>query len=277
MRLTVALSVLALAASALFAHGPHVRAQGTPQSATPDSAPAIPPVVWHLAAITAADGSEQIPDDPDKYTIQFLPEGVAAIVADCNVGSGAYTVEGASLDIANIISTLVACPPESISDDYLRYLDEAVSFSYEEDALVLALPDAGPLRFIPALTGVVWEWQGFEGGDDSEIVPDVPSNYTIQFLPDGSAHVLADCNRGRGTYTADEALIDISPIALTRIGCPPGSLGTEFAADLEEVNTYVFRDGNLYLALPMDAGIHEFAAIVAEPDQGTPAASPASG
>ncbi|MGH2560003.1 MAG: META domain-containing protein [Thermomicrobiales bacterium] len=277
MRLTIALSLLAVAVTALLAQSSRTGAQGTPRAGTPDAAAAIPPVVWQLASITLADGSEQAPDDPVKYTIQFLPDGFAAIVADCNQGTGPYSVEGNTLDISNILTTLVACPPESISDDYLQGLDEVVSYAFDEDALVLTLPDGGSLRFTLALTGVVWAWQGFQGGDDSEIVPDDPANYTIQFMPDGSVAVLADCNRGRGTYTADDAQIDISAIALTRMGCPPGSLGIDFATDLEAVNTFVFRDGNLYLALPVDSGIHEFVARVVEPDQATPTASPVAG
>jgi heat shock protein HslJ len=277
MRRTIAFSVLALFATALFAHGHRVGAQGSPQAATPEPAAGIPPVIWQLAAITAADGAERVPDDPAKYTLRFTPDGSAGIVADCNVGGGTTTIDGNNLDISQMRITLAFCGEESLSSDYVAALDEAVSFSYVDDALVLDLADGGALRFTPALTGVVWEWQGFQGGDDSEVVPDDPANYTIQFMEDGSVAVLADCNRGRGSYTVDGALIDISPIALTRMACPPGSLGVEFAIDLEEVNTFVFRDGNLYLALPVDSGIHEFVARVAEPDQGTPTASPVAG
>ena len=32
-----------------------------------------------------------------------------------------------------------------------------------------------------------------------------------------------------------------------------------FLRDLDQVTSHVFRDGKLYLALPMDAGIHAFA------------------
>lgn len=273
MSLTTAVSLFAIAVTALLA-----RAQGTPKAGTPEAVPGIPPVIWQLASITSADGTEQTPDDPAKYTLQFLPDGFAAIVADCNVGSGPYTIDGNNLDISNIITTLVACPPESISDEYVQRLDEAVSFGFEDEALVLALPtDGDSLRFLPTLTGVVWEWQGFLGGDDSEVIPENPANYTLQFLSDGTINVQADCNRGRGSYTAESGQIDLTAIALTRMACPPGSLSSEFVADLEEVNTFVFRDGNLYLALPVDVGIHEFTARVAELEQATPTASPVAG
>lgn len=278
MRLTIAVSLLALAATALLAHAPRIGAQATPAAGTPAPAAAIPPVIWQLDSITLPDGTEATPADPATYSLQFRPDGFAAIVADCNVGSGRATIEGSRLDISNIITTLVACPEGSIANEYVARLDEVVAFAFEDGALVLALPEnAGALRFTPALTGVVWEWQGFQGGNGEEIVPDDPSRYAVQFLPDGSLVVQADCNRGRSVYTVDGGQIDLSAIALTRIACPPGSRGADFVMDLEEVNTFVFRAGNLYLALPADAGIHELTARVAEPDQATPTASPVAG
>jgi hypothetical protein len=54
------------------------------------------------------------------------------------------------------------------------------------------------------------------------------------------------------------------------MACPPDSLDAEFARYLDEANTFVFRAGKLYLALPADAGIAEFAPVLAEDGGATP-------
>jgi para-nitrobenzyl esterase len=94
----------------------------------------------------------------------------------------------------------------------------------------------------------------------------------MQFQPDGAVTVRADCNRGVGSYTADAPQIDIIRIATTRAACPPESLADRWLRDLEAVVSFVFRDGNLYLALPADAGILELAARAVEEVPATPAA-----
>jgi hypothetical protein len=54
------------------------------------------------------------------------------------------------------------------------------------------------------------------------------------------------------------------------MACPEDSLDAAFARYLDEAVSFVFRDGKLYLALPVDAGIAEFAAVIAEEGGATP-------
>jgi heat shock protein HslJ len=264
---------LTLALLALVAGGMLAPTAGAWSNSTPTPAPTLTPVVWQWTALELADGTVETPDDPAKYTIQFLPDGTYLIRADCNQGSGTYSVDGTNLTIEPAITTLIGCPPGSLDSVYLQRLGEVVSFAYDEAELVLALGDnAGVLRFAPALTGVVWEWQRFEGGDGSEVVPDDPSRYTIRFMEDGTVAVQADCNSGSGRYVVDGDRLEIDELATTLIGCPPGSLGTDYLRYLDEAVSHVFREGKLYLALPADAGIAEFAATVAEETTATPEA-----
>ena len=250
---------------------PTAPAAGAP--ATPVPEPALPAVVWQLTAIALPDGAETVPDDPATYTLQFLPDGTLAIRADCNHGNGRYTVEGTSLTITQLATTEVGCPPGSHGAKYVGGLQEAVSYAYEEDALVLALRgDAGFLRFAPTLEGVIWEWQRSQGGNDTEVVPDDPAKYTLAFLPDGKVAIRADCNHGTGTYTVDGDGIDLAIGAMTEVGCSPGSLGDRFVRDMDDVVSHVFREGKLHLALAADAGIHSFAARAAGEQQATPTA-----
>ena len=54
--------------------------------------------------------------------------------------------------------------------------------------------------------------------------------------------------------------------------CEPESLMDRFLRDLDEVNSHVFRDGNLYLALPLDSGILELTPRSIDPAEATPVA-----
>jgi heat shock protein HslJ len=230
-------------------------AQGTPAGEPTD----IPPVVWELQ--TLSTGAEQLtPPNPAAYTVQFLSDGELRVRADCNRGIGDYTLDGSSITIGPIGLTRMGCPAGSLDGRFMEALSRAAVWSFQDDLLILDAPaDSGSLAFAPALTGVVWEWQGFAGGDGSTVTPDDPTAYTIAFVNESELALRADCNQGRGAWTADPPQIDLTPGAITVIGCEEGSLDGRFLTDLDQVSSFVFREGLLYLALPMDAGIHAFA------------------
>ena len=75
--------------------------------------------------------------------------------------------------------------------------------------MLLLRGDTGSLHLRPALTGVLWEWQTFQGGDDTMVRPDDPSQYTVEFLPDGTLAIQADCHHATGTYTVDHSTVDL--------------------------------------------------------------------
>jgi hypothetical protein len=100
-------------------------------------------------------------------------------------------------------------------------------------------------------------------------VPDSPAKYTLEFKPDGTAQVVADCNRGAGSWTSASAgQLRFGPLALTRVQCPPGSLSERYLAQFEWVRSYVLEGGHLFLATMADGSIIEF-----EPPGGTPLAA----
>ena len=115
--------------------------------------------------------------------------------------------------------------------------------------------DALTLSGRPKLTGQVWYWQAYQ--DSAEIndliVPD-PAQYTLEFLPDGTYQVVADCNRGSGSYMEDGGSLTFGPGPMTLAECGPESLYDEFVTRLGDVATYVFADSNLVLNLKADAG-----------------------
>jgi heat shock protein HslJ len=100
---------------------------------------------------------------------------------------------------------------------------------------------------LPAeMVGVTWQWVGVAG---DPVMVDAPDRYTITFTPEGRAQVRADCNRGSGTYTPGTGgKLTLGPIALTRMGCPPGSLGDRYVRELSSVSGYAVRAGELELS-----------------------------
>jgi heat shock protein HslJ len=243
--------------------------QATP---TPRNEAKIPPVVWEMVAFAEADADPVDVAEPERYTVQFLPEGELAIGADCNSGGATYTAEDGTLEISPIRTTLMGCPPDSQADPFLILLESATTFAFDDEGLLILTGPEGDLSLRPSLTAVVWEWREFRGGDDSVVTPDDPSRYTVEFLEDGKLAVGADCNRATGVYTVDGPSLELNAAAMTRAMCPPESLSDRFVRDLGDVRSHVFRDGNLYLALMADAGILEFVAHVPELDSATPVA-----
>jgi heat shock protein HslJ len=95
------------------------------------------------------------------------------------------------------------------------------------------------------LIGGAWHLTKAVHGNDAPVVPQDPSRYTVQFGEDGTLSLLADCNRGRGSYTADPPKVHIGPAAITRMMCPPGSLDSIFLRDVNAAATFAIDDGEL--------------------------------
>ena len=96
--------------------------------------------------------------------------------------------------------------------------------------------------------------------DDRVFTPRADEMLTLELQPDGRALVVADCNRGRGSWrSSGPHQLQIGPIGLTRRACPSPSLGGRFVQDLGYVRTYVLRDGRLFLATLADGAILELA------------------
>jgi heat shock protein HslJ len=259
----------ALAALALVSSTPVFAQEGTP-TASPD----LTSFVWELIEVQTGPNASDKPVDPSKYTVSFHDDGTVTIVADCNTALGTYTIDGSDMDVEVGPMTLVMCSEDSLSNKWIDDIDQAVSFSINDRGeLSLNLPmDGGFVRLQPSLTGVVWEWTQLQHMDESTVVPDDPSRYTIEFLADGTMAIGADCNRGRGTYTRDGDNIEITVTALTRAMCAPDSLSNDFLGYIGNVNFLSFFDGALHLTQPREAGILTFT-----PQALAPVASPEAG
>jgi heat shock protein HslJ len=199
--------------------------------------------------------------DPENYTLTLWPDGSFNFQADCNVGSGAYELDGPALSLAVGPTTRALCPPESLSDTFIARLGQTATYVFDDDGnLVLNLMvDAGNMVFQPGgaadlgdvaaaeaqpgaadagLTGLAFNWQSFTDADGNPVTVENPEDYSLVLLPDGTFNIKADCNVGSGTYTyADDGSISFDLGPLTRALCPPDSLSDEFLAFVQNIST----------------------------------------
>ena len=87
---------------------------------------------------------------PERYTILFQADGRAQMRFDCNRGGGAFKISPGKLSFGPLMSTRMACPPESLDGVFMRDLQRVVSFFVDNGTLYLELPfDSGTLKFRP--------------------------------------------------------------------------------------------------------------------------------
>lgn len=85
---------------------------------------------------------------PERYTILLLADGKVQVRFDCNRGGGEYTIADGALSFGPLISTRMACPPDTQDALFMRDLSRVRSFFVESDQLNLELPaDSGSMRF----------------------------------------------------------------------------------------------------------------------------------
>jgi heat shock protein HslJ len=105
---------------------------------------------WEWQETVEADGTRIVARTPARYTLQFTREGRALLRADCNSGSGPYTLGASSLEFGAIALTRAFCP-DSQDTEFLRGLVGVSGWERDGEELVLKLrADSGQMRFSPA-------------------------------------------------------------------------------------------------------------------------------
>jgi heat shock protein HslJ len=149
VRIPMVLVAFLAAGSAQSAAAPQQDQRPPPPGDAPIERPTgLTGTKWQLVEIAYGNDTKAVPDDPSRYTIAFLPEGRAAVRADCNRGTGSYTVDGPRISLNVLAYTRAMCPPGSLFDKYSRNLNDVVSYVLKENRLHLAMKmDAGILTF----------------------------------------------------------------------------------------------------------------------------------
>ena len=105
--------------------------------------------VWQWAElIETAPASQSVVPDPESYLLILRSGGEFLFRADCNNGSGTYSLEGASISLEPGAMTMALCGEDSLDARYLELLGSVANYTVEGERLVLGLrDDAGRMIF----------------------------------------------------------------------------------------------------------------------------------
>jgi len=105
-------------------------------------------VTWQWVSLTTPVERLTV-DAPERYTIRFDSAGRVALRADCNRGSGRYSVSAdRRITFGPMALTRAMCPAGSLSDRFARDVGRAAIYFLKDGDLYLDLPmDSGTLRF----------------------------------------------------------------------------------------------------------------------------------
>lgn len=103
---------------------------------------------WQWVQTLYNNDNKLVPSNPENYTIQFQEGGLVGVKADCNVKGGQFTADGSQLSITITHSTMAACEPGSLENEFVRDLEASAIFFFREGELYIDLKyDSGTMRF----------------------------------------------------------------------------------------------------------------------------------
>jgi heat shock protein HslJ len=108
-----------------------------------------------------------------------------------------------------------------------------------------------------AIPPLVWQLTAFPG----IATPIEPGRYTVQFVPDGTVAIRADCNWVLGNWTGGNGVLDLTVTQTTVAGCPSDSLEEPFVQALDLATTYAL-DATMGLTLTGPAGEMRFSPVL---------------
>jgi heat shock protein HslJ len=189
---------------------------------------------WAWDSFTAADGDggALVPTHPERYWLEFLPDGKLVLQADCNRGFGTWTEAGGGVQLKPLGTTLMACLGESLDGPFLELLGKTSRFALEGATLLLFGP-SGVLRLaeVPAavlLTQTAWTLVAVE--DTAGATPISPGGYRLEFHPGGALQWTADCQKGSGTFVAKGRTLKLQADgAASPTACAAAAPGPDFS------------------------------------------------
>lgn len=153
----------------------------------------------------------------------------------------------------------IACTSKSV-DETIETPPQETGTEMEIATAETPTDKATPSAVSSELAGTSWQLVEIQSMDDTVLRPEDATPYTLEFGADGSMSVVADCNRGTGSWSSESpGQLEFGVIAATQAACPPGSIHDQYMAQFEWVRSYVLEDGHLYLATMADGSIIEFA------------------
>ena len=123
----------------------------TPTATGVSTQEALVGVLWQWTGTQFEDGTGLGIKAPQRYTVEFASGGALAILADCNQGSGTYTLSGDNIQIELGAFTLMACGSNSMDQIFLAQLAAAQNFVVTIGELSIKLSNSGgTMNFVAA-------------------------------------------------------------------------------------------------------------------------------
>lgn len=225
--------------------------------------PSLTGTVWAWQGTQMNDGAVIAPDNPANYNILLDDEGGFVFQADCNRGSGSYTVaDDGTISLMPGPMTLMGCPEGSLGNEFATQLGNVAIYFFQGGDLFMDIKfDSGTMRFVAqmsSLAGTSWIVTAYNNGREAVVGPILGTELTAVFGEDGSLSGSAGCNSYRTSFeTTAEGGISIGPAAITRMMCstPEGIMEqeAEFLAALETAATYQVQGDMLQMRTADDA------------------------
>src|SRR5712691_5100832 len=116
------------------------------------------------------------------------------------------------------------------------------------------------------LAGTSWKLVKFQAGDETTLVPDDGSKYTVTFGRDGRVSARVDCNRASSTWKSTRANeLQFGTWSRTSAKCPPGSLHDKIVTEGANVRSYSIKNGHLFLGGMAAGGYYELEPLTSQP------------
>lgn len=105
-------------------------------------------IAWKWQRTIYNNDTRSQPPDSSRYTILLMPEGHLSLHLDCNAGGGRYTLDGSSIVLEVTHTTMAACPPESLAQQFMKDLAAArIAFMRDGYLYLDLMYDSGTMKF----------------------------------------------------------------------------------------------------------------------------------
>lgn len=226
--------------------------------------------IWSLEFFNDGVGSYTSVDPQTSITTIFNADNTVEGNSGCNTFTSTYSQSENSLSIGTIALTRMYCAePEGVMEQekaFLAALENSSTYTIDGNTLVTfdnggerllrytskpkdVLPTPTPVEGSEEFAGPIWKWISFTEEGQDQLIVDNPFSYTIEFLPDGTLRILADCNQAEGSYSIKNGQFSLEITTSTINNCPEGSLSDGFLRLLSDA--VMIATGGDYLSLEL--------------------------
>jgi heat shock protein HslJ len=210
---------------------------------------------WILASYDKAGMSTAVPDG--VYASAVFKKLDVSGNGGCNVYSGPYKADGATIKVGPLASTMMACggPQGDVETAFMAAMNSAATYTATADGLTIYDANGTATLVFKAgqpgtLTGPTWHMIAYNNGKQAVVSAEAGADVTAVFGTDGQVTGNATCNQYNGPYTAKDDTIKIGPLASTKMACPSDALNTQeiaYLTALQNAATYTIQGTHLEL------------------------------